>query len=340
MYEVGVIGLGQIAAGYGTPQDKAPYCHVGGIRFSRKVRLAAVSDVSEKARAAFKEKWGALFPDAKYYPSGAAMLQSEPLDIVAICVKGPLHHQVFMETVKASPRAIFLEKPPSCSLWEMDTMVAAAKAKSIPITVSYSRHWTPHVLRLAELVQEGLIGEVRSVIGYTGSAFLSFASHTTDLICQFAGYCPVAVYARGSVGGEAPAGYQPEPAMSGMLIEFANGVDGIQVGQDGAHGGFCCEVIGTEGRVRAGMYTPPFACKRDGTEIELSRHRMPEPASVLTVAYNQIADHLDGGPLPHCTDEQFITVNEIGFAGIESVITNRRVPVPNRNRTRRFFANG
>ena len=56
-YRVGVIGLGKIAAMYGTPADAAPYCHIGGILKSDRVKLAAVSDLSEDARAKFREVW-------------------------------------------------------------------------------------------------------------------------------------------------------------------------------------------------------------------------------------------------------------------------------------------
>jgi predicted dehydrogenase len=312
---------------------------VGGIRKSGKVRLAAVADALPLAHEVFRERWGKAFPDVAYYDSAVALLAEVP-DIVAVCVRGPQHHAMMMEVIAAGPKAIFLEKPPSCSLAEMDEMVAAAKEKAIPITVSYSRHWAPHILRMQQLVREGLIGKVKTVVGYTGYTFLSFASHVTDLICQFAGYCPSTVFARGRAGEEAPEGYEPEPYLDSMMIEFANGIHGMQVGSDGEHGGFYCDVLGSEGMVRTGMYLPPVAFDRDKQLIDLTAFGLPKPASVFTVAYDQIADYLDGGPLPHCTNEDFITVNEIGFAGIESVLTDRPVRVPNVNRQRRIYANG
>ncbi len=50
---------------------------------------------------------------------------------------------------------------------------------------------------MAELIRNGLTGRVTSVVGYCGGPLLSFGSHVTDLICQFAGSCPAAVFARG-----------------------------------------------------------------------------------------------------------------------------------------------
>lgn len=341
MYNVGVIGLGWIAEGYGSPEDPNSYCHVGGILPSDRVRLAAVADLDAGKRESFQTKWGAAFPEVTYYDTSAGLLDSGECDIIAVCVRGPHHFAVMQDVIAAGPKAIFLEKPPTCSLTEMDAMVAAARAKSIPITVSYSRHWAPHVLRLQELVQSGFIGEVQMVVGYTGHSFLSFASHTTDLICQFSGYCPKAVYARGTVGSdEVPAGFEVEPNVVAMTIEFENGVTGVQVGAQGEHGGFYCDVFGTEGMVRAGIYIPPYAWKKEGGVVDCATLDMPANASVFTVAYQQIADHLDGGPLPHCTDANFVTVHEVGFAGIESVHRNERMTLPNVHRDRKIFANG
>ena len=75
------------------------------------------------------------------------------------------------------------------------------------------------------------------------------------------------------------------------------------------------------------------------TPIDLTG-QVPEEKSVFTVAYEQIADYLDGGPLPHCTNRDFMTVHELGFASIESINTGREVMLPAKNRTRKVFANG
>ena len=341
MYRVGIVGIGAIAAlEWGNPGDTAPYNHAGGIYQSDGVDLAAVADLSRERQGAFRDKWGDCFPQTKTYDTIPEMCAAEDLDIVSVCVRGPHHFAVTMEVIETNPRAIFLEKPPTCSLREMDEIVAAARAAGIPITVSYSRHWAPSVLRMDQLVKEGLIGDVETVIGYCGGTFLSFASHTTDLICQFAGYCPTAVFARGIAEGDVPDGYEPEPSLTSMIVEYENGVSGVQIGAAGEYGSMYCDVVGTEGRARVGMYIPPFACDKRGRPIDLPQYGIPGNASPFKGAYEQIAAHLDGGPLPACTNEGWIAVHEIGFAAIESILTDRRVLLPNANRTRQIFANG
>ncbi|HUS90583.1 MAG TPA: Gfo/Idh/MocA family oxidoreductase [Phycisphaerae bacterium] len=341
----GIIGIGSIAAlSYGEPDDAAPYNHAGGLAASDRVELVAVADLLKDKQERFGAKWGPTFPHVRTYDSGAEMLAAEELDVVAVCVRGPDHYAVMKETLAAAPKAIFLEKPPTCSLAQADELLAEGAAKGIPITVSYSRHWSPKVLRMEQLVKEGLIGEVLTVVGYVGGTVLSFASHVTDLICQFAGYCPTAVFAHGRVPelpAEARPGHGPEPTLDSMQIEFDNGVAGVQIGRLGkGTPSFHCEVFGTEGMARAGIYIETYAQGADGKPIDLSQRGIPPEVSVFTVAYGQIADCLDGGPLPDCTNGNFLTVHEIGFAAVESILTGRRIELPNANRARLIFANG
>ena len=131
MYRVGIIGLGSIASRYSTPDDAYPYCHTGGIRFCETTELVAVADMSQERQTEFQQVWGPAFPDnsINYYETDTQMLESEDLDIVAVCVRGPHHFKVMQNVLKADIKAIFLEKPAGCSLEEVDTMTAGADAK-------------------------------------------------------------------------------------------------------------------------------------------------------------------------------------------------------------------
>ena len=50
-------------------------------------------------------------------------------------------------------------------------------------------------------------------------------------------------------------------------------------------------------------------------------------------------NYLNGGPLPHCTGDDWKAVNELGFATVESGLTQQVVCLPLANRDRRIFAN-
>ena len=341
MYRVGIIGLGSIAARYSTPDDAYPYCHAGGIRLCETTELVAVADMSAERQAEFQQTWGPGFPDnsINYYETDVQMLESEDLDIVAVCVRGPHHFQVMQNVLKADIKAIFLEKPAGCSLEEVDTMTAGADLKGIPIVVDYTRHWAPHLIRLQSLIKDGLIGEVQTVIGYCGGGILSFAIHTTDMICQFAGYDPISVSGFVSGGGDVPESYEPEPAVVGSTIQFESGVIGFHVGNHGTRGGFSVDILGNEGSIQTGFYSGATV-QRAGKLVDNATLDLPENASPFKVAYKQITDYLDGGALPDCARDDYTAVNEIGFATIESGITGQTIQLPCQNRKRLIFANG
>lgn len=344
MYKVGIIGLGNIASRYSKPSDPYPYCHVGGIRLCNSTELVAVADISEERRKEFKETWEPAFPEnsIRYYEDSSKMMQEEQLDIVAICVRGPDHYKVTMDVINSgNTKLIFLEKPMGCSLSEIDEMTKAAEEKNIPIIVDYSRHWAPHLLKLQELVRNGLIGDVQSVVGYCGGGVLSFAIHTTDLICQFAGYEPLSV--AGFVEpsqASVPEGYEPEPGIIGAIIKFKNGITGYHVGRHGSITGFTVDVLGTEGSLRAGMYVNTTLYDKKGQQVDVRSLNLPRNESVFKIAYEQICAYLDGGSLPDCAKDQYMAVNEIGFATIESGLTGQMVNIPCEKRNRLIFANG
>ncbi len=339
MLQVGIIGLGTVAWSYGKPGDDAPYCHVGGVHQSQNVELRAVADLSQSAREGFLDCWGECFPGVSVYPSASEMLAREELDIVAVCVRAPFHFPVVKEVLQHRPRAVFLEKPPTCSLAEMDAMRAIARESNTNVTVSYSRHWRPATLEMARLVREGLIGQVHTVVGYNAGDVLSHASHTTDLLCQFAGsYQPVAVSARCHIeeGKETREGYEAEPTLDHLVVEFGNGARAVQIGASGDHWQFYADVFGTQGRVRVGMYFDPVWHDAEGKQGELPP--MPREKSVFEVAYDQIAAHLNGGPLPDCSQNELAAVHEIGFGAVESFhAKGARIELPNQSRTRQIW---
>jgi predicted dehydrogenase len=342
-YSVAIIGLGQVGATYGSPGDKYPYCHAGGALHCERTRLAAVADRSAAARERFAASWGALAPDVLSFGTVAGLLDHGVPDILSVCLREPDRHAELGRILDAAPRAIFLEKPASCSLDEMDWLMAQMSARAALLTVSYSRHWTPHILGLQRLVQDKLIGRVREVVAYSpGERLLSFACHTIDLVCQFAGYDPRTVTAMGDLDANrdepVPPGYVADPSYEQITIEFDNGVVGTIHGRAGPHEYWYCDVIGTQGTVRAGLYVPPVAFRPDGEPIELPPDALPPKAGVFSVAYGAIAAAMDGGPLPACSGTDAIAVNEIGFAAIQSMRVAGPVELPVSCRDLRVYA--
>jgi len=337
MQRVGLIGLGKIASFEGRPTDAEPFCHAGGINLSRQVTLVSVAGRSEKSRQDFQQLWGPSFPGLHVYSSADTMLKEELLDIVAICVRGPDHFDLAMKALEFSPRALFIEKPATCSLGQMDALMVAAQRRNTAVTVSYTRHWAPKVRYWERRVAEGLLGRVETIVAFQGGPIVSDAVHTTDLICQFAMGRPVSVQALSEKMEPASPGYDSDPHLKSMVIEFENGVTGIQLPTSGGQPGYYCDVYGTKGHLRVGMSVPTVLelwSKNQGTP----EPKEPASRSAFLEAYEDIARHLAGGPLPCCTDRSFMIVNELVFAAAESVYSGKREKVPCGNRLRRIDA--
>ena len=337
MYNVGIVGLGNIAYAYAKHEDPYPYCHVGGARLSDRVEVVAAADLDAERREEFNRLWGPV----RLYDDGQKMFDEEDLDIIAVCVRGPLHEKMTLAAIEAGPRVIFQEKPAGCSLAEVDNVHMAAMAKGVLVVMSHSRHWGPHVLRMADLIKGGLIGDVQSVVGFCGGGPLSFSVHEIDMICQFAGYDPVCVTASTLPSdGDVPDGYEPEPKVQGAFIRYASGIVGHHVGHKGPSGSFYVDVYGTNGRAFVPFYGVPKAWDEEGNEIEETKLDLPPKASPFLVAYEQIADYLDTGEPPHCGPDMYRPVNEIAFGIIESGVRRQEVLLPCANRHRLVFANG
>ena len=337
MYKIGIVGLGNIAYKYSTPDQPYPYCHAGGARLSDRVEVVAAADLDAERRDDFNGMYGPV----RLYESADAMFRDEQLDIIAVCVRGPIHEDLTLAAIEAGPRVVFEEKPAGCSLQQVDNIHRAAADKGVLVVVSHSRHWGPHVLHMAKRIQEGLIGDVQSVVGYCRGTILSFSVHETDMICQFAGYDPVAVTAMTRPGDrETPEGWEVEPQIHGALIRYASGVAGFHVGNDGPNGAFYVDVFGTEGRAFVPFYGVPKAWDSEKKEVPEESLGLPAKASPFLLAYEQIADYLDTGAAPDCGPEMYRPVNEVAFGMIESGASGQTVPLPCAKRDRLIFANG
>jgi len=343
MYKVGIVGLGNIAHAYAKPEDPYPYCHAGGAKLSERVEVTAVADLDAQRREEYNELWGPV----TLYDDGQKMFEEEDLDIIAVCVRGPIHEKVTLAAIESSKaKVIFQEKPAGCSLTEVDKVHKAATDKGVLVVMSHSRHWGPHVLRSAELIEEGCIGQVESVVGYCPGGPLSFSVHEIDMICQFAGHDPVSVAASMGVGTkeeDVPDGYAKEPVVLGAVIRYESGITGMHVGGKSSAGSFCVDVNGTEGRAFVPFYGQAKFWKgtgKDEAEVDIATLDMSEKASPFLVAYDEIAEYLDNGAMPDCGPDMCLPVNEIAFGMIESGITGETIALPCKKRDRLIFANG
>ena len=107
----------------------------------------------------FGERFGieALYADA------LEMLNKERLDIVAIATNTKGRSALTVAAVDAGVRGVLVDKPMVFSLAEADAMVGACAEAGVPLVGGATSVSHPSFARAKSLVEEGAIGEVRSL---------------------------------------------------------------------------------------------------------------------------------------------------------------------------------
>lgn len=177
MYQVVIIGAGNIAAGFDSPQsqDILTHAHVFSTYPGFSLRGFYDTDL-EKAKEAARI-WGGQ----AYESMGQAM---EDTDIMICCVPDSYHGQVLRETASYCPKLIVVEKPVAGSLEEAERIFALYQHK-IPIAVNYSRRYIKEIQELKKDIKN--YGRFLKGIGYYGKGLMHNGSHMLDLLNYFFG---------------------------------------------------------------------------------------------------------------------------------------------------------
>jgi predicted dehydrogenase len=150
----GIIGPGRIAAGVATDLSAMQ----GGVLH------AVASRNAERARA-----FGHLHDAAVTYGSYASLLADEEVDVVYIATPHRQHHAIAMAALEAG-KHLLVEKAFTCTLAGAQQVVDAATARGLFVMEAMWTRFQPAVVAVRDLLEEGAIGEVRSVRADLGLA--------------------------------------------------------------------------------------------------------------------------------------------------------------------------
>lgn len=197
--------------------------------------IAAANRGEEKLRG-FGERWGidALYTDFRQ------LLAAEQPDVVSVCTQSPEKAEVVIAAAEAGVKAIIVEKAMATSLTETDAMVAACDRNGVLLAVNHPYRFSPMARRAKQVINDGAIGSLGTVIAYAGGGMLHVGTHTFDLLRFWAGDVK-------EVDARVP-NYVPEkdiPA-TGML-QFASGVTGFFDHTHGVRSGY--DARGTAGSI-------------------------------------------------------------------------------------------
>jgi len=135
---------------------------------SRAGRLAAVG----ARKLADAEKFAADFGGARAHGSYAALLADPGVQAVYIGTPHPLHKEWALKAIAAG-KHVLCEKPLTLSLADTQEIIDAAREKGVLLMEAYMYRCHPQTAKLAGLVRDGAIGELR-LIRATFNVFRDF----------------------------------------------------------------------------------------------------------------------------------------------------------------------
>lgn len=339
-YRVAIVGCGRMGGFIDDevvdyPAVTLPYSHAASYAQVPQTQLVACADVNPQALERFGERWGV----ARRYTDYREMIRAEKPDILSVTTHAPLHAEIVVFAAQNGVRAIYCEKPMACSLVECDAMVEAVERHGVHFNIGTSRRYNPGCERIRQLIQEGVLGRVQTVIAYWTGSLLHSGSHIFDLLLFFAGDAE-ADFVQGSVDNPDCdlSGNRSEVDLSGTAyIRFKNGVRAYAL-QSPLVAEF--EVIGDQGTARIMNNGIHWGLRLAKAQYGKRRGLLPEPfpsferkSSTVRCIEDLIHALETGGPT-RGNARIARAGTELALAVVESHRQGgARVPLPMTNRT-------
>ena len=332
VYRAAIVGCGRIADTIEDEIESAPgwqllpFSHAGAYQRSPRTQLVAAADPNLERRASLGRRRGVS--EEHLYADYREMLRKERPDVVSVCVPTRFHAEVALAVAASeSVKAIFLEKPIAQSLADADRLIAAFEARNLAVAVNHTRTWDPHYATVRRLIAEGAIGRPHSLMCHGREGALFGGTHLFDLLRSLLDREPEWVV------GELVPGRTFDPGARGV-ISFGEDVRAyVNIAEDDPVG-FEIDVVGTEGRIRAGQTTYPelYAVDRSGKRPAWVKRVFPgihDGRSAMLRAVENLLDAVEHGAPILSTPRHARTALEIGVAfHLSHQRAGARIPFP------------
>ena len=204
----------------------------------------------------------------KWYDDADALIHAPDVDAVYIATP-PNSHKAYALAVAKAGKPVYVEKPMALNYAECQEMIAACEEAGVPLYVAYYRRGLSRFRQVKYWIEDGAIGEVRSVdvrlyrppspedsspekpwrldptvagCGY----FCDLGSHIIDLLQFLLG--PI-VSVQGYASNQGGL-YEVEDTVSAAFI-FENGAHGVGIWHFNTQNYVDqTEIVGTKGRIR------------------------------------------------------------------------------------------
>ena len=294
--------------------DRKPANHNFATAFDADAatEIVAVFDLGAETRQAYVECWGA---QVAAYDSFGAMLQQERPDILCLATSQKMHADQIQEAVAAGVRGILCDKPLATSLVEADRLLDACRSAAVPLALGLDRRWLSSYRRLAELLRDGIVGQLQSLVVYGIPNLINHGCHWYDAALHLAGdHEPQWVSGLvEDISGEPPDSRSRLDPTGRCMVGLAGGV--VLYFMPGGSRRPSFDVVGDQGRltvVEDGGQA--WQWQESGAPRPLD---IPQPAGEFPSGMAMVRDLVEavaGGGRTACDVEEARRATEIGFA--------------------------
>ena len=204
----------------------------------------------------------------RWYDDAAALINDPTVDAVYVATP-PSSHKAYTLMSAAAGKPVYVEKPMALNFGECQEMIEACRSAGVSLLVAYYRRALPRFLKIKELVESRVMGEVRfvsmnlyqsaapedldsdslpwrvvpEIVG--GGRFVDLASHTLDFLDYTLG--PIAEVS--GVASNQAGKYAAEDIVTGTF-KFASGAHGVGTWCFSSFDNFdATEIVGNEGKL-------------------------------------------------------------------------------------------
>jgi predicted dehydrogenase len=203
------------------------------------------------------QSWAAEMNVPTAYGSYEELVADPDIDAVYVATVHPAHAEGARLALEGG-KHVLVEKPFTMDAAEASELVELAAAKNLVILEAMWTRWLPHMVRIREILAEGLLGEVRTVLAdhdqanehvprmhkpeLGGGALLDLGIYPVSLAWDVLG-APDTVLAHATM---TPAGVDREV---GIILGYPSGAHAVLHTQMSGLGPNRAAIMGTQGRI-------------------------------------------------------------------------------------------
>ena len=181
-YSVALIGCGRIGYLNDKNRKKGTYSYLQSIINHKNFKLIAVVDKKNNIRFEISKKF--KIPS---YPSYKKMMGIHNPDLVIVATNDKSHYEILMNIVNYKPKFVFTEKPLANTSAEIKKIINTYKRNSVPLSVNFSRRFSPVFNEINALLKRNHLGKIESVKMQYSRGFFHNAVHLLDLSIWYFG---------------------------------------------------------------------------------------------------------------------------------------------------------